>query len=269
MDAAARRGRRTAGTAFARAALVGTIGLAEIFADGEAQAAPLRPYTAAGSAGRALVLDQDGRRIALPRPGRELGGEATPTYLAYRVTAATTIPAGLPSVPSATGRGAVGPLRLDAQAIRAVNAGLAASNQVTVTAGRQEYLVTRATSGALSDASAQYWRAAVAGRQAGDSVGETVKGWYRASANAVDGLGDKISDALNKAFNPDPPKAVALYPPVRKAAAQVLVADAATAPEAAAPAVLAQEAPVPEPAAWLAFAGIAALGLRLRSRSNA
>lgn len=231
-------------------------------------AAPLRPYTSTTDARRTVVLDQDGRRIAVPRAGASLPEGTTPTYLAYRLPGRSNIPEGTPTVASATGRGAVGPLRLDAMAIQSLNADLARSSQVAVVAPRQAFLVAKATDSALSDAAAttQYWRAAVEGRPGGKSVGDTLEGWYNSSTDAVKKFNDSIVDSLKKTFAPDAPKPVILG---STAAAQVLSLDgtqdgAIAEQSAAAP----QAAPVPEPSTWLVFAAASALGLRLRARKT-
>lgn len=231
-----------------------------------ATAAPLRPYTSTTDARRAVVLDQDGRRIAVPRAGGSLPEGATPTYLAYRLPARSGIPEGTPAVASATGRGAVGPLRLDAMAIQSLNANLARSNQVAVVAPRQAFLVAKATDSALSDAAAttQYWRAAIEGQSGGKSVGDTLERWYNSSTDAVKKFNDSIVDGIKKTFNPEAPKPVILG---STAAAQVLslegTMEGTTAEQSVA---VPQAAPVPEPSAWLVFAAASALGLRLRAR---
>ncbi|OJW18831.1 MAG: hypothetical protein BGO49_17560 [Planctomycetales bacterium 71-10] len=230
-------------------------------------AAPLRPYTSTTDARRAVVLDQDGRRIALPRAGGSLPDGTTPTYLAYRLPGRSNIPEGTPTVASAMGRGAVGPLRLDAMAIQSLNADLARSSQVAVVAPRQAFLVAKATDSALSDAAAatQYWRAAIEGQSGGKSVGDTLEGWYNSSTDAVKKFNDSIVDSLKKTFNPEAPKPVILG---STAAAQVLSLDDPQGAIAEQSVAAPQAAPVPEPSTWLVFAAASALGLRLRARKT-
>lgn len=230
-----------------------------------ATAAPLRPYTATTDARRALVLDQVGHRIAIPRAGGSLPEGMTPTYLAYRLPGRSSVPEGTPTVAAAAGRGAVGPLRLDAMAIQSLNADLARSSQVAVVAPRQAFLVEKAAGSALSDAAAtvHYWRAGIEGQPGGKSVGDTLEGWYNSSTDAVKKFNNSIVDSLKKTFAPNAPKPVILR---STAAAQVLKLDdarGATAEQSIAPP---QAAPVPEPSTWLVFAAASALGLRLRAR---
>ncbi|WP_337174790.1 hypothetical protein [Paludisphaera sp.] len=233
-----------------------------------ATAAPLRPDTSTSVARLTMVLDQDGRRVALPRPGGSLPEGTTPTYLAYRLPGRTGVPEGTPTVAASSGRDAVGPLRLDAAAIQALNADLARSGQVAVVAPRQAFLVERAAGAALVDAttSTQYWRAAIAGSSAGKSIGNTLEGWYDSSTDAVKKFNQSIVDSLKKTFTPPAPKPVIIGP---RLAAQVLDPDGSADPTAEATVAETQPAPVPEPATWIVFAAASALGLRLRARKAA
>ncbi len=234
-----------------------------------AAAAPLRPYTSTAQDRRTLVLDQDGRRIAIPRQGTALPDGATPTYLAYRLPARSGVPEGTPTVSAAAGREAIGPLRLDALAIRSLNAGRVWSDQVAVVAPRQAFLVERAAGSGLADAidSAKYWRAAIAAQQGGKTVGDTLEGWYDSSTDAVKKFNNSLVDSLKKTFAPEAPKPVILGRTT--VAAQVLkledIRDSVVAQVVEVP----QAVPVPEPSTWLIFAAAAGLGLRLRLRKAA
>lgn len=234
-----------------------------------AAAAPLRPYTSTAQDRRALVLDQEGRRIAIPRSGASLPDGTTPTYLAYRLPARSGVPEGTPTVSSAAGRDAVGPLRLDALAIRSLNAGLSTADQVAVVAPRQAFLVERAAGSGLSNAidSTQYWRAAIAGQTGGKTVGDTLEGWYNSSTDAVKKFNDSLVDSIKKTFNPAPPKPVILGRPT--VAAQVLKLDEIRDSVVAQVVDIPQAAPVPEPSTWIVFAAATGLGVRLRSRKAA
>jgi len=269
------RNRRRAGrkTTPARALLLG-LGLAGIAAP--AVAAPIRPgqgYTMSPGA-RAVVLDQEGRRIAIPRAGGAFPEGTSPTYLAYRLGPRGQVPDGTPRVAIAPGPGGAGPLRLDAAALRSIDAGLAASSRVAVVGPRQSFLVESASPAGLGGGQVQYWRPGGPGDSGGKSIGKTIEGWYDSSTDAVKDLNDRIADALKKAFTPPAPKPV-IIPPSR-VAAQVIddvrssaeAEAAAESPAAQAVAVAddAQPAPVPEPAAWVVFAAASALGLRLRRR---
>ncbi len=229
-----------------------------------AAAAPLRPHTVATAAGRALLLDQTGRRIALPRAGASPPSGATPTYLAHRLPGRSGVPEGTPTVAAAAGRGAVGPLRLDALAIQTLNADLAKSSQAAVIAPRQAFLVEKATDSSLADATAaaQYWRAAIANQDGGNSVGDTMKGWFDSGTDAVKKLNTSILDTLKKTFAAPAPKPVIAAQVIDLGGLRMPPADESSA---AAP----QAAPVPEPSTWLVFAAASVLGLRLRSRKAA
>ncbi|WP_156512737.1 hypothetical protein [Planctomyces sp. SH-PL62] len=239
-----------------------------------ATAAPLRTgYTLGAPTSRAVVLDQEGRRIALPRAGGEFPAGTTPTYVAYRLPGRSQVPDGVPLVASAAGRNSAGPLRLDALALRSLNTELAGHDRVAVVGARQAFLVESASPSSLAhggDGSVQYWRPGVQGDPSGKSIGDTVGGWFDSSADAVKKINNQIADALKKAFTPPSPKPV-IIPPAR-VAAQVLEGEMQTqsSPESATAALAladdAQAAPVPEPAAWLVFAAASAFGLRLRSR---
>jgi hypothetical protein len=233
-----------------------------------ATAAPLRPYTSATNARRALVLDQDGRRVAIPRAGGSLPAGTTPTYLAYRLPGRAGIPEGTPTVTVSPGRGSVGPLRLDAPTIQSLNADLARSSQVAVLAPRQSFLVESATASALTDATAstQYWRAGIQGGEGGKSVGDTLEKWYDSSTDAVKKFNQSIIDSLKKTFTPPAPKPVILG---GKVAAQVFAPDGEGSSTTEPPVAALQPAPVPEPSTWLVFAAASILGLRLRTRKAA
>ncbi|MDG3005518.1 hypothetical protein [Paludisphaera mucosa] len=238
------------------------------FSDRSATAAPLRPFTVSAESGPAVVLDQDGRRIAIPRAGRELLAGTTPTYVAFRLAGRSQLPEGVPTVAAGTGRDAVGPLRLDALALRTLDARLASADQVAVLGPRQTFLVESASSAGLADGtgSTQFWRAGVAAPSGGKSIGDTLAGWYESSADAVKKLNDQIAGTIKKTFSPAAPQAV-IIPPA-KVAAQVLSQEMRTLPLSQSISDSVQPAPVPEPSAWLIFAAATVLGLRLRPRKG-
>ncbi|WP_165243508.1 hypothetical protein [Paludisphaera soli] len=268
----ARNRRRAAWKTSTRAVLLG-MGVGLCGPAAPTTAAPVRPgagYTLSADARRAVVLDQEGRRIAIPRSGGGFPERTTPTYVAYRLPGRSQVPEGVPTVAVTPGPGGAGPLRLDALALRALDAQLAASDRVAVLGPRQSFLVSAAAASSFAgDGSTQYWRPGVQGGPGGKSFGDTVGGWYDSSADAVKKINDQIADAFKKAFNPDPPKPV-IIPPTR-VAAQVLEGPMRDEPVHSAQGLAddAQPAPVPEPAAWLVFAAASALGLRLRPRKAA
>jgi len=239
--------------------------------EGSALGAGMRthPLTEAGL-GRPMVLDQQGRRIALTggrggRPSRLPAGVA-PTYLAYRLGDPSQAPQGAPSVAVAPGRGGalMGPLRLDALAKESLDAELAKTGQVAVLTPRQTFLVESWGSSILSDVAGEShtWRAEVdppaerpgpgPGTGAGGrdhSVEGTIKDWYNTSSNAIKNWNQQALDAVKGMFKSDPPKPVIIPP--KTAAAQML----------APPEPVAQEmpAPVPEPGSLIVFAAGAAV----------
>jgi hypothetical protein len=271
----AREGRRAAWKTSTTAVLLG-IGLGVSGpAAPTAAAAPLRSgsgYTLSADARRAVVLDQEGRRLAIPRSGSGFPEGTTPTYVAHRLPGRSQVPDGVPTVAVTPGPGGAGPLRLDAMALRSLDAHLAATDRVAVLGPRQAFLVSSAAGSSFpGDGSTQYWRPGVEGGSGGKSFGDTVGGWYDSSADAVKKLNDQIADAFKKAFNPDPPKPVIIPPTRPQVAAQVLEGAMRDDPVLSAQGLAdeTQPAPVPEPAAWLVFAAASALGIRLRPRKAA
>lgn len=265
-----REGRRAARTT-AKAALLG-LGLAM------GMAAPTEGAVIRGSSSRALVLDASGKQIRMPRAGDAFPTGTSPTYVAYRLAPKQEIPSGTPTISVTPARGGVGPLRLDSVALRSIDAGLAASTSVAVSEPRQKFLMERATSVTLADASTQYWRAAVASaKDAGDEVGNAVKSVFKGGKSAVENIDDQIVKLLKSTLiAPSAPKVViagGMPPSSRKvkAAAQVIEQAQADSQVHAAAEMLAtgdvQAAPVPEPASWIVFAAVSLLGVRLRRRA--
>jgi len=215
------------------------------------------PLTDSGLS-RPLVLDQEGRRLAFAGGGRalprRLPAGVAPTYLAYRLGDRSQTPDGAPVI-SATpgpGRPAMGPLRLDALAMEALDAELAKTGRVAVMTPRQAFLVESWGSSILSDVAGESktWRAEVEAPTRGpgaggrdDSVEGTIKDWYKTSSNAIKNWNQQALDAVKGMFKVDSPKPVIIPP---KAAAQMLVP-----PE---PAAQLMPAPVPEPGSLIVFA---------------
>ncbi|WP_165068460.1 hypothetical protein [Paludisphaera rhizosphaerae] len=266
-----RRAARTISTSkTAKAALLG-LGLAM------GMVAPTEGAVIRGASSRALVLDATGKQIKMPRAGDAFPAGTSPTYVAYRMGPKQAVPDGTPTVSVTPARGGVGPLRLDSVALQSIDAGLAASTSVAVAEPRQKFLVERATTVTLADASTQYWRAAVsAAKDTGDEVGKAVKSVYNSGKSAVENIDDQIVKLLKTTLiAPEAPKVViagGLAPSSRKvkAAAQVMEKAQTEAQVHAAAEVLAsdvQAAPVPEPSSWLVFAAVSLLGVRLRSRA--
>jgi len=228
-------------------------------------------------AARPILLDENGTRIAVMRtPKGEATfrpSNATPTYVAYRLDKASELPQGFPTVnvggSTPHGGPARGPLRLDTLAKSALDAELAKSGEAAVQMPRQSYYVA-SLPGLLGsspdDATTRIWLASTASGGAkalpakadGTSLGDTLKGWFDTSTNAIQNLNTRFFDAIKGQLHLDPPKPVIYPAPTAKtrAAAQILAA-----PESI------QAAPVPEPASLLVFA--AALGAAaLRARSG-
>ena len=265
-----RRAARTTSTT-AKAALLG-LGLAM------GMLAPTEGAVIRSSSSRALVLDASGKQIKMPRAGDAFPAGTSPTYVAYRLGPKQDIPAGTPTISVTPARGGVGPLRLDAVALQSIDAGLAASTSVAVSEPRQKFLMERATSVTLTDASTQYWRAAVSSaKDSGNEVGNAVKSVFNRGKSAVEGIDDQIVKLLKSTLiAPEAPKVViagGMPPSSRKvkAAAQVMEQAQADSQVHAAAEMLAtgdvQAAPVPEPSSWLVFAAVSLLGFRLRSRA--
>jgi hypothetical protein len=227
-------------------------------------------------AARPILLDGSGARIAVLRTPRGEAvlrpSDATPTYVAYRLDRSSELPQGFPTVNvggSTPHEGlARGPLRLDTLAKSALDAELAKSGEAAVQMPRQAYYVAslpKLLGSSPDDATTQIWLASTAAGGAkarpakadGTSLGDTLKGWFTASSNAIQDLNTQIADAIKRQLYLDPPKPV-IYPAPKakvQAATQVLAA-----PESI------QAAPVPEPASLVVFAAaLAAAALRARS----
>jgi hypothetical protein len=228
-------------------------------------------------ASRPILLDKNGARIVVAKgPNgtttmRPSG--ASPTYVAYRLDKASELPDGFPTIKVGAGTHhsgpAYGPLRLDSLAKTSLDAELAKSGEAAVQLPRQTYVVESLASllGTTSDAATKIWLASTAASGAharpaqadGSSLGDTLKGWFNTSTNAIQNLNSQISDAIKRQLQLDAPKPVISPPLKTKTAAQLLEAPGADA------AALAQAAPVPEPASLLVFAA-AAGAAALRSR---
>jgi hypothetical protein len=231
---------------------------------------------------RPVLLDQNGTQIRVLKGAngatKSLPAGASPTYVAYRLDKASELPEGYPTVNVGPGTArsgpARGPLRLDALAKTALDTELAKSGEAAVHMPRQTYVVESLASllGSKSgDAATQIWMASTATGGArprpeksdGSSLGDTLKGWFDSSTNAVQNLNSQIADAIKRQLFLAPPKPV-IIPPKTKAATKT-AAQLLAPPGAAAADGTIQPAPVPEPASLLVFAAaIGAVALRLR-----
>ncbi|MDR3619152.1 MAG: hypothetical protein P4L85_07365 [Paludisphaera borealis] len=228
--------------------------------------------------GRPVLLDENGTQIRVLKGAhgatKSLPAGASPTYVAYRLDKASELPSGFPTINVGPGTAhsgpARGPLRLDTLAKTALDAELAKSGEAAVHLPRQTYVVESLSSllGSTSgDAATQIWMASTATGGAkprpaasdGSSLGDTLKGWFTSSTNAVQNLNTQIADAIKRQLFLDPPKPVIIPPKTTtKTAAQLL------APPTADGSI--QPAPVPEPASLLVFAAaIGAVALRVRA----
>ncbi len=269
--------KRRAGWMSASALIWGLAGAVAASVSGYGVGAEITSYRlSASEQARPFVLDQNGRRIAMLKGGRELPTNlpagVAPTYLAYRLADRSDLPDGVPTI-STTGQGrpAMGLLRLDALAKSSLDAELAKSGHATVLMPRQAFLVESWGGTVLSDVAGgtKTWRADVEPQAQqtprpngkNDSFEGTVKDWYNTSSNAIKNWNEQALDALKGMFKTNSPKPVIIPP---KTATQIL-----TPPDGVDAAAQIMPAPVPEPSSLLVFAAVAtAAAWRLRSRRS-